>query len=163
MLVAYMKATAGESRNLMREPEEVTMTVEQERIRVTPVLVLQGMADGPRNLEPQLLIQPDRRLIGVTACTQLLAYSELTLSESHGWQYLSEGNTIELFEGVRRVIPYKNPASQIPAPASYGRKPRLHPPAFSGQSLPGKRQSCAICMRSWDTGGRARRKFYSPV
>ena len=31
MLVAYMKATAGESRNLMREPEEVTMTVEQER------------------------------------------------------------------------------------------------------------------------------------
>ncbi len=40
----------------------------------------------------------------VTACTQLLAYSELTLSESHGWQYLSEGNTIELFEGVRRDI-----------------------------------------------------------
>ena len=31
MLVADMKATAGESRNLMREPEEVTMTVEQER------------------------------------------------------------------------------------------------------------------------------------
>lgn len=26
-----------------------------------------------------------------------------------------------------------------------------------------KRQSCAICMRSWDTGGQARRKFYSPV
>ena len=40
----------------------------------------------------------------VTACTQLLAYSELTLSESRGWQYLSEGNTIELFEGVRRDI-----------------------------------------------------------
>lgn len=40
----------------------------------------------------------------VTACTQLLAYSELTLSESHGWQYLSEGSTIELFEGVRRDI-----------------------------------------------------------
>ena len=40
----------------------------------------------------------------VTACTQLLAYSELTLSESHGWQYLSEGSTLELFEGVRGDI-----------------------------------------------------------
>jgi len=40
----------------------------------------------------------------VTACTQLLAYSELTLSESHGWQYLGEGNTIELFDGVRQDI-----------------------------------------------------------
>lgn len=40
----------------------------------------------------------------VTACTQLLAYSELTLSESRGWQYLGEGNTIELFEEVRRDI-----------------------------------------------------------
>lgn len=40
----------------------------------------------------------------VTACTQLLAYSELTLSESHGWQYLSEGSTIELFQGVREDI-----------------------------------------------------------
>jgi len=40
----------------------------------------------------------------VTACTQLLAYSELTLSESRGWQYLSEGNSIELFEGVRQDI-----------------------------------------------------------
>ncbi len=40
----------------------------------------------------------------VTACTQLLAYSELTLSESRGWQYLSEGSSIELFEGARRDI-----------------------------------------------------------
>lgn len=40
----------------------------------------------------------------VTACTQLLAYAELTLSESRGWQYLSEGNTIELFDGIRRDI-----------------------------------------------------------
>lgn len=40
----------------------------------------------------------------VTACTQLLAYSELTLSESRGWQYLSEGSSIELFEGVRQDI-----------------------------------------------------------
>ena len=40
----------------------------------------------------------------VTACTQLLAYSELTLSESRGWQYLSEGSTIELFAGVREDI-----------------------------------------------------------
>ena len=40
----------------------------------------------------------------VTACTQLLAYSELTVSESRGWQYLSEGATLALFEGVRRDI-----------------------------------------------------------
>ena len=40
----------------------------------------------------------------VTACTQLLAYSELTLSESRGWQYLTEGGTLELFDGVRRDI-----------------------------------------------------------
>lgn len=40
----------------------------------------------------------------VTACTQLLAYSELTLNESCGWQYLGEGATIELFDGVRRDI-----------------------------------------------------------
>jgi len=40
----------------------------------------------------------------VTACTQFLAYSEFTLSESHGWQYLVEGSTLELFEGVRRDI-----------------------------------------------------------
>ena len=40
----------------------------------------------------------------VTACTQLLAYSELTLSESRSWQYLSEGSSIELFEGARRDI-----------------------------------------------------------
>ena len=40
----------------------------------------------------------------VTACTQLLAYGELTLSESHGWQYLTEGSTLELFAGVRGDI-----------------------------------------------------------
>ena len=40
----------------------------------------------------------------VAACTQLLAYSEMVLSESRGWQYLSEGNTIELFREVRRDI-----------------------------------------------------------
>jgi len=40
----------------------------------------------------------------VTACTQLLAYSEFTLSESHGWQYLTEGGTLGLFEGVRQDI-----------------------------------------------------------
>ncbi len=40
----------------------------------------------------------------VAACTQLLAYSEMVLSESRGWQYLSEGNTIELFAEVRRDI-----------------------------------------------------------
>lgn len=40
----------------------------------------------------------------VSAVTQLLAYSELVLSESHGWQYLTEGSTIELFDGVRSDI-----------------------------------------------------------
>lgn len=37
----------------------------------------------------------------VSAAAQLLAYSELVLSESHGWQYLTEACTIELFDGVR--------------------------------------------------------------
>jgi len=40
----------------------------------------------------------------VTAATQLLAYSELVLSESHGWQYLSEATTIELFAGVQQDV-----------------------------------------------------------
>ena len=40
----------------------------------------------------------------VAACTQLLAYSEMVLTESRGWRYLSEGNTIELFAAVRRDI-----------------------------------------------------------
>lgn len=49
----------------------------------------------------------------VTACTQLLAYSELTISESRGWQYLSEGSTLELFEGVRRDIGLLSLASYL--------------------------------------------------
>lgn len=40
----------------------------------------------------------------VTAATQLLAYSELTLSESHGWQYLTEGSPIMLFDKVKADI-----------------------------------------------------------
>ena len=40
----------------------------------------------------------------VSAAAQLLAYSELVLSESHGWQYLTEASTIELFDGVRGDI-----------------------------------------------------------
>ena len=40
----------------------------------------------------------------VTAAAQLLAYSELTLSESHGWQYLTEGSPIALFDGVKSDI-----------------------------------------------------------
>ena len=40
----------------------------------------------------------------VGAVTQLLSYSELVLSESHGWQYLTEGSTIELFDGVRSDV-----------------------------------------------------------
>lgn len=37
----------------------------------------------------------------VGAAAQLLVYSELVLSEKHGWQYLTEGSTLELFDGVR--------------------------------------------------------------
>ncbi len=40
----------------------------------------------------------------VSAAAQLLTYSELVLSESHGWQYLIEAGTIELFDGVRGDI-----------------------------------------------------------
>ena len=40
----------------------------------------------------------------VTAAAQLLAYSELVLSESHGWLYLSEAATLELFQGVRQDV-----------------------------------------------------------
>ena len=40
----------------------------------------------------------------VTAATQLLAYGEFTLSESHGWQYVTEASTIELFDGVRQDV-----------------------------------------------------------
>ena len=40
----------------------------------------------------------------VTAATQFLAYSEMTVTESHNWQILSEANTIELFSGVRQDL-----------------------------------------------------------
>lgn len=40
----------------------------------------------------------------ISAAAQLLAYSEMVLSESHGWQYLTEASTIELFDGVRGDI-----------------------------------------------------------
>ena len=40
----------------------------------------------------------------VTAATQFLAYSEMTLTERRGWQILSEANTIELFSGVREDL-----------------------------------------------------------
>lgn len=40
----------------------------------------------------------------VSAAAQLLAYSEMVLSESHGWQYLAEASTIELFDGIRGDI-----------------------------------------------------------
>ena len=40
----------------------------------------------------------------VSAAAQLLTYSEMVLSESHGWQYLTEANTIELFDGVRSDV-----------------------------------------------------------
>jgi len=40
----------------------------------------------------------------LTAATQLLAYSEMVLTESHDWQILSEAGTLALFDGVRREI-----------------------------------------------------------
>ena len=40
----------------------------------------------------------------VSAAAQLLTYSEFVLSESHGWQYLMEASTIELFDGVRSDV-----------------------------------------------------------
>lgn len=40
----------------------------------------------------------------VTAATQLLVYSEMTLTERRGWQILSEANTIELFSGIRQDL-----------------------------------------------------------
>ena len=69
----------------------------KESDRILTLLTAQGrlpvVAKGARS-----------RRSRVTACTQLLAYSELTLSESRGWQYLSEGSPIQLFEGARRDI-----------------------------------------------------------
>ena len=40
----------------------------------------------------------------VAAAVQTLAYSEMVLSESRGWQYLSEASTIALFDGVRKDV-----------------------------------------------------------
>lgn len=40
----------------------------------------------------------------VAAAVQLLAYSELTLSKSHGWLYVNAGSSIALFNGVRQDI-----------------------------------------------------------
>ena len=58
----------------------------------------------PRGKIPVVAKGARSRKSRVTACTQLLAYSELTLSETRGWQYLSEGATLELFQGVRQDI-----------------------------------------------------------
>ena len=69
----------------------------KESDRILTLLTAQGrlpvVAKGARS-----------RRSRVTACTQLLAYGELTLSESRGWQYLTEGSTIELFQGIRGDI-----------------------------------------------------------
>lgn len=40
----------------------------------------------------------------IAAAAQLLAYSEMVLTESHGWQILSEASTIELFDPLRRDV-----------------------------------------------------------
>ena len=40
----------------------------------------------------------------VAAACQPLAYSEMTLSESHGWSYLVEASTAALFDALRRDV-----------------------------------------------------------
>ena len=40
----------------------------------------------------------------VTAAVQLLSYSEMTLTESHGWQILAEASTVALFDGIREDV-----------------------------------------------------------
>ncbi len=45
-----------------------------------------------------------RKTSKVSAVTQLLAFSEMTLYERNGFLMLSEGSTIELFEGLRRDV-----------------------------------------------------------
>lgn len=40
----------------------------------------------------------------ISAAAQLLCYSEMVLTESHGWQILSEASTIELFDPLRRDV-----------------------------------------------------------
>lgn len=55
----------------------------------------------------------------VSAAAQLLAYSELVLSESHGWQYLIEASTIELFDGVRADVELLSLGSYFAEMADY--------------------------------------------
>lgn len=43
-----------------------------------------------------------RRNSPLAASCQLLAYSELTIYQRGNWKYVSEGSTIELFDGVRQ-------------------------------------------------------------
>ena len=40
----------------------------------------------------------------ISAAAQLLCYSEMVLTESHGWQILSEASTLELFDPLRRDV-----------------------------------------------------------
>ena len=59
---------------------------------------------GPLGKIPVVAKGARGRRSRVTAATQLLSYSEMTLSESHGWQILSEASPIALFDGLRRDI-----------------------------------------------------------
>ncbi len=45
-----------------------------------------------------------RRNSPLAAACQLLAYSELTIYQRGNWKYVSEGSTIELFDGVRQDL-----------------------------------------------------------
>lgn len=62
--------------------------------------ILTVLTDGLGKL-PVIAKGARSRKSRVTAAAQLLAYSELTLGESHGWQYLNEGEPVELFNGLR--------------------------------------------------------------
>lgn len=87
--------------------------MQQERI-VTTGLVLRQTATKESDLILTVLT-PGGRLSVIakgarskrskyTAACQLLAYSEMTLSPKGEWYYLTEANTVALFDGVRRHI-----------------------------------------------------------
>lgn len=66
----------------------------------------------------------------VSAAAQLLAYSEMVLSESHGWQYLTEASTIELFDGVRGDIELLSLASYFAELVDYVSNDEAEAPAL---------------------------------
>ena len=70
-----------------READKILTVLTAERGRVAVI------ARGAR-----------RKNSPLAAASELLAFSELVLYERHGWLMLSEGSTIELWDGVRRDV-----------------------------------------------------------